>query len=188
MNVFNRLVLILIALLLLVVPIFLLLVNFGGISADVIRSYVDYRTGLRFFNNLSISNFTQRVRIIITVVGVLVVLVALFFFLRELRFWSGRPQRRVFISEEPGKEVSITRDAVCALSEGAAREAGADFPSASLRSRGRSYRVFCDIQVPESDNHAQLASNVREKIQQVLESQNVPIQDVEVTIRGTTPH
>lgn len=187
MNVFNRLILILIALLLLVVPIFLLLVNFGVISADVVRSYVAYGTGLRFFSNLSTSDFTQRVRIIITVVGVLVVLIALFFFLRELKVWSGRAQRRVFISQEPGKETSITRDAVCALSEGAAREAGADLPTASLRSKGHSYRVFCDIQVPQSNNYTQLASNVREKIQQVLKSQNVPIQDVEVTIRGTTP-
>ena len=86
MNAFNRIVMLIIALLLIAVPVLLLLVAFGVISAGVIDAYTGYRSGLEALGNLSISDITNPVRIVLAVVGVLVALIALLLLLRELTF------------------------------------------------------------------------------------------------------
>jgi hypothetical protein len=90
------------------------------------------------------------------------------------------------VSDEPGAETLVTARAVRALAEGAAREEGALSPSASLLSEGRPYTVFCKVQAPAHDNYGDLAARVRQNIRRVLEGQNVPIEDVEVTVEGTS--
>lgn len=184
MNAFNRLVLLIIALLLLVVPVLLLLVAFGVIGADLVNQYTAYRSGLSALGGLSTSTFSTGVRIVIAVVGALLALVALLLLLRELTL-GRRVARSAVMDATPGRETVITAGAVKTLAEGAAREVGAESPSASLTSDDRAYLVSCKMQVPPSDNYAELAARTRENIQRVLQDQGVPLKDVEVTVQGT---
>ena len=184
MNAFNRFVMFVIALLLVAVPVLLLLVAFGVLSADVIDAYTGYRSGLETLGGLSISAFTSSVRIVVAIVGALVALIALLLLLRELTF-GRRVARSTVMEDTPGKETVITAGAVKALSEGAAREVGAESPSASLTSKDRNYLVSIGIRVPPSGNYTELATRTRENIRKVLGEQGVPIQDVEVTVQGT---
>ena len=113
-------------------------------------------------------------------------LVALLLLLRELTF--GRPAaRKALIDNTPGRETAITAQAVRRLAEGAAREVGAASPTCYLASEDRSYRVSCNILVPaRARNLADLAARARENIQRVLQEQQVPVKDVEVTVQGRT--
>jgi hypothetical protein len=172
-----------IALLLIVVPVFLLLIAFGVLSAGVIDSYTNYRAALDALGNLSAGDFDRRVRVVAAVAGALVALVALLLLLRELTF-GRRVARSTVVDDTPGRETVITSKAVKALAAGAAREVGARSPSVSLASDGRPYRVYCGIQAPESSNYTELATRARENIQQALQSQSVPVRDVEVTVRS----
>ncbi len=184
MNAFNRLVMILIALLLIAVPVVVLLVAWGMLSADLVETYTNYRGWLYFFGQLSVSDFTQQVRIIAAVISALVAIIALVLLLRELSFGRGAAGKTI-VNDTPGQEVAITAGAVRTLVEGAAREAGAVSPSVSLASEGRPYRVYCDIQVPSSGNFTEIATRTRENIQRVLDLCSVPYTEVEVTVQGT---
>ena len=89
------------------------------------------------------------------------------------------------MDDTPGRETVITANAVMTLAESAAREVGAESPSASLASDKDSYVVFTGIQVPHPENYTELAARARENIQRVLRDQGVPVKDVEVTVRGS---
>jgi hypothetical protein len=184
MNAFNRIVMVIIALLLIAVPVGLLLVAFGVLSAEVIDAYTGYRSGLDALGDLSISDFTGSVRLVLALVGLLIALLSLLLLLRELTF-GRRVARSTVMDDTPGKETLITASAVRALTEGAAREEGAESPSASLTSDDRSYLVSCTILVPPSGNYTDLATRTRENIRRVLGDQGVPVKDVEVTVQGT---
>jgi hypothetical protein len=184
MNALNRIVMLIIAVLLVAVPVLLLLVAFGVLSAGAIDAYTGYRSGLEALGNLSISTFTNRVRTVLAIVGVLVALIALLLLLRELTF-GRRVARSTVMDDTPGKETVITGSAVKTLSEGAAREVGAESPSVSLTSKGRNYLVSCGIRVPPSGNYTETATRVRENIRRVLGEQGVPVENVEVTVQGT---
>jgi hypothetical protein len=184
MNAFNRIIMIIIALLLIAIPVLILLVAFGVLSAGLIDSYTGYRSGLEALGELSISDFTGSVRLVIALVGVLVALIALLLLLRELTF-GRRVARSTVMDDTPGKETVITASAVRALTEGAAREEGAESPSVSLTSDDRSYLVSCSIRVPPAGNFTEVATRTRENIRRVLEDQGVPVKGVEVTVQGT---
>ena len=184
MNAFNRIVMLIIALLLVVIPVLLLLITFGVIPSDVVNQYTGYRSAIGALGGLSASVLTTGVRTVIALVGALLALIALLLLLRELTF-GRRVVRNTTIDETPGKEIRITASAVKALAEGAAREAGAESPSASLTSDERSYQVSCRIQIPPSGNYTEVASRTRENIRRVLEDQGVPLKDVEVTVQGS---
>lgn len=184
MNAFNRLIMLIIALLLIAVPVLLLLVGFGVLSADQINAYTNYRGALDSLGGLSVSDFGLGARIVLGIIGVLVMLVALLLLLWELTF--GRPRaRKTYIDDTPGRETAITAQAVRHLAEAAAREVGADSPSCSLTSEDRRYEVACDIRVRRPQNFTETATNARENIRRVLEEQQVPVKDVEVTVQGT---
>jgi hypothetical protein len=183
-NAFNRLILLILALLLLAVPIVLLLTAFAVIPADVIEQYTGYRAALQALGDFSASNLTTGARVVIAVVGALVALIALLLLLRELTF-GRRVSRSTVMDDTPGRETVITANAVKTLAESAAREVGAESPSASLATDDDSYIVFTGIQVPPSDNYTELAARARENIRRVLGDQGVPVKDVEVTVRGT---
>lgn len=185
MNGFNRVTMILIALVLLVAPVFLLLVAFGFVPADVVSSYVDYRSAIEALGNTSLSDFDGRNRAIVAVVAALVVLIAFILLLRELTF-GPRVTRSTLVDNTPGREVRITARAVSALVESAALEAGAATSSSSLTSKGHLYVVDCAIQAPQASNFVELATRVRDNIRQALDAQNVPVRDIEVTVRETT--
>ena len=184
MNVFNRLILLILALLLLVVPILLLLITLGVIPADVINQYTGYRGAAQAIGGLSTSSLTAGARTVIAIAGALVALVALLLLLRELTF-GPRVSRSTVMDDTPGRETVITANAVKTLAESAAREVGAESPSASLASDKDSYVVFTGIQVPHTDNYTELAARARENILRVLGDQGVPLKDVQVTVRGS---
>ncbi|HET7270336.1 MAG TPA: hypothetical protein VFI90_04550 [Rubrobacter sp.] len=184
MNALNRLILLIVALLLFAVPVVLLLVCYGVIPADVVNQYTGYRGALGALDGFSASSLTMTARVVIAIVGALVALIALLLLLRELTF-GRRVSRSTVMDDTPGRETVITANAVKTLAESAAREVGAESPSASLASDNNSYIVFAGIQVPSSDNYSELAARVRENIRRVLEDQRVPVKDVEVTVRGT---
>ena len=184
MNAFNRLILLILALLLIVVPVVLLLTAFAVIPADLINQYTGYRGAVQALGDFSASTLTTGARVVIAVVGALVALIALLLLLRELTL-GRRVSRSTVMDDTPGRETVITANAVKTLAESAAREAGAESPSASLASDDDSYIVFTGIQVPPSDNYTELAARARENIRRVLGDQGVPVKDVEVTVRGT---
>ena len=184
MNAFNRIVMLIIALLLIAVPVLLLLVTFGVVSEDLIDAYTGYRSAVESLGNLSLSDITGTVRVVIAVVGLLVALIALLLLLRELTF-GRRVARSTVMEDAPGKETVITAGAVKALAEGAAREVGAESPSVSLTSKDRRYLVSVGIRVPPSGNYTELATRTRENVRKVLGEQGVPVEDVEVTVQGT---
>ncbi len=182
MNALNRIVMLILAVLLVVIPVLILLTAFGVISATVVNQYTGYRVAVGALGGLSA--ITPGVRTIIALAGALLALIALLLLLRELTF-GRRVARNTTIDDTPGKETRITASAVKALAEGAAREAGAYSPSASLASDERSYQVSCRIQAPPSGNYTEVASRTRENIRRVLEDQGVPLEDVEVTVQGS---
>jgi amino acid permease len=184
MNAFNRIVMLIIALLLIAVPVLLLLVAFGVVSEDLIDAYIGYRSAVESLGNLSLSDITGTVRVVIAIVGLLVALIALLLLLRELTF-GRRVARSTVMEDAPGKETVITAGAVKALAEGAAREVGAESPSVSLTSKDRRYLVSVGKRVPPSGNYTELATRTRENVRKVLGEQGVPVEDVEVTVQGT---
>ncbi|MBA2692438.1 MAG: hypothetical protein H0U65_08090 [Rubrobacter sp.] len=184
MNAFNRFVLLVVALLLIAVPVLLLLINFGALAADTINQYTNYQAGVEALGGIVNADLTATpIRISIAVAGALVAIIALLFLLRELTFGK-QVSRSAVIDDGPGMETRLTVKAVKALAEGAAREAGAESPSASLSSpKGKPYLVECAIAVPRSGNYTEVASRVRENVRQVLEGQQVEVRDVEVTVQ-----
>jgi len=179
-NGFNRFIMLIIALVALVVPVLLLLVAFGVLSAQQL-GFGNITSALQAIPGVDLTSETARW--IVGIVSALVLLLALFLIFRELTF--GKPvARKVRIQDEPGKETVMTATAVKHLAEAAAREVGAVNPTAKLATdRGR-YNVSCDIEAPVGANVAELATRVRENIAQVFDDQRVPNDDVEVTVRG----
>ena len=184
MNAFNRLILLILALLLLAVPVVLLLITYGVIPSDVVNQYTGYRAAVRALGDISTSSLTTGARTVIAIVGALVALIALLLLLRELTI-GRRVSRSTVMDDSPGRETVITANAVKTLAESAAREVGAESPSVSLSSDKESYVVSTGIQVPDSDNYTELAARARENIRRVLGDQGVPVKDVDVTVRGT---
>ncbi len=183
MNAFNRLIMLLIALLLIAVPVLLLLIGFGILPANQISPY--YRPALESLGGLaSVFSYDAGARTVVGLIGILVFLVALFLLLKEIPL-GRRIARSTLIEEEPGRETAITSGAVRQLAEAAAREAGADSPTCRLATEKRSYDVACDIRVPGSQNFTELATRARDNIRRALEEQQVPVRDVEVTVQGT---
>ncbi len=183
MNFFNRLVMLILALLLIAVPVLLLLVGLGILPASQISPY--YRPVLGSLGNLaSVFSYDAGARTVVGLIGLLVFIVALFLLLKEIPL-GRRISRRVLIEDESGRETAITAGAVRQLVEAAAREAGAASPTCRLATERRSYEVSCDIRVPRSQNFTELATRTRDNIQRALEEQQVPVRDVEVTVQGT---
>lgn len=184
MNAFNRFIMLIIALLLIVVPVFLLLVAFKVVPSGAVSSVVNYDAAVQGLSSISVSSVTTATRIIIALVGLIVALVALYLLLRELTFGKS-VARGTTIDDTPGRETRLTAKAVKSLSEGAAREAGAVSPSVSLASDGKPYTVSCNVKAAADGNYAQLATQVRENIKDTLGRQKVPYEDVEVTVLGS---
>ena len=184
MNALNRVVMLIIALLLIAVPVLLLLIGFGVISAALVNTFTGYRAGLDALGAVQNFNFGQGGRAAIAGIGLLLALVAGYLLLRELTF--GRPlARRAVVERELGKETALTATAVKHLAEGAAREAGAASPTCYLASERGRYEVSCRIRVARPRNFTETATRARDNIRRVLEEQRVPVKEVEVTVQGT---
>lgn len=184
MNALNRLIMLTLALLLVAVPVLLLLVAFGVVPPSVVDEYSSYQSGLRALGGLSVSDLGGSAQTISGVAGVVVALVALLLLLRELKFWR-KGVSNVVIDDTPGKETRLEARAARALVEGAAREAGAASPKAALNSAKGAYSVSCAVGASASSNFTELATRARENISKVLDSQNVSVKNVEVTVKET---
>ena len=190
MNALNRLFMILVALLMIIIPVVMLLVAFGVISASLVDQYTNYQVALSSLGNLSVSSFSQQILTIIGIISALVALIALILLLRELSF-GRRVVRDAVVEGEAGQETKITSGAIKTLVEGAARKSGAASPRVNLESVGESYKVDCRVAVPESDagsdgfNFTELASRTQENIREAMERYNVSYREVEVTVQGT---
>lgn len=183
MNFFNRLVMLIIALLMIVIPTVMLLMAFGVISASLVDQYTNYQNGLEALGNLSISDFTQQVRTIIAVVSVLVAIIALVLLLRELTF--GRQlAREVTVEDTPGQKTFIKTSAISSLVEWSARRAGAEPQNVSLSSKDNAYNVHCKIQVPESGDFSEISGRTKENIRNALDRYSVSHRAIEVTVTG----
>lgn len=183
MNVFNRLILIIFSLLLIAVPVGLLLIAFGVVSPEQVNAYTGYRAALDSLGGLSVDAFDTRTRVIAGIASGLVAFFALLLLLRELTF-GRRVARRAVLEDAPGRETAVSARAVRHLAEGAALEAGALSPRAILTSRNGGYDVACEITAPRTGDLSETAARTRENIRKVLEDQQVPFGDVEVTVRG----
>jgi hypothetical protein len=104
--------------------------------------------------------------------------------LRELKFWR-KGVSNIVIDGTPGKEIRLEARAARALVEGAAREAGATSPKATLSPAKSAYNVSCAVGAPASSDFTGLAARSRENISKVLYSQNVSVKNVEVTVIET---
>lgn len=186
MNAFNRLVMIIIALLMIAIPVVMLLVAFGVISADLVNQYTNYQGALSSLGNLSVSSFSQQILTIIGIASALIALIAFILLLRELSF-GRRVARKAIVEDTPGQETVITPGALKTLVEGAARKAGAVSPKVYLESTGKSYNVDCRISAPESEdfNFTELASRTKESIQDAMERYSVSYKAVDITVQGT---
>lgn len=185
MNAFNRLVMLIIALLLLAVPVLMLLVAFGVISASLIDQYTNYQSGLEALGNLSASSFDQTVRIIAALVSALVAIVALALLLREIPY-GRRLARDTIVEDTPSQETVIKTTAVESLVKGAVQEAGAEPSNITLESDGRPYNVYCGVQVPEMGDFTDISGRANENIKEALDLYSVPYKNVEITVQGTT--
>lgn len=184
MNAFNRLIMLIMALLLIGVPVFLLLVGLGVIPADQVNEVTRYQDGLGALENPQVRLDDPATRAVVGGVGLLVALVALFFILKEVPL-GRRIARRAFIDETPGRETRVTAQAVRNLAEGAAREVGGVSPTCYLASTKRSYDVSCNILAPQEGNFTELAASAQQNIRKILDEQQVPVKDIQVTVQGT---
>lgn len=185
MNAFNRLVMLIIALLLLVVPVALLLVGLGVIPAQLANTYTGYQSAAGSLGGFSVSSLSNTGRVIAGVASALVALIALILIFRELTP-RRRPAKQALLNREAGRETRITAKGISSLASGAAREAGSISPKVSLYSRKAAYKIDCKITAPESSNYTSVAERARDKIGQVLDEQGVPVREVEVTVEGAT--
>ena len=181
MNAFNRLIMLIIALLLLAVPVLILLVGFGVLASDAVSAYT--QNAASAIGGFTLSGLPNTARIIAGVAFALVAIIALIFILREITA-NRRPAKAQIMNEEAGKETRISPKAVRSLTAGVAREAGADSPNVSLSSGKKGYKVGCKITATGSGNYTELAERCRQRIQQTLENQSVPVRTVEVTVES----
>lgn len=183
MNAFNRIVMLIIALLLVAVPVLLLLVGLGVISSQLANTYTGYQSAASAIGNFSLSGLPNTAKIIAGVASALVALIALILIFRELTP-GRRADKRIILNEEAGKETRLTSKAVSALAAGAAREAGGISPNVSLYAGRKAYKVGCKVTAPQSSNYTALGERTRDKIREIMNDQSVPVREVEVTVEG----
>lgn len=177
MNAFNRLVMLVIAILLVAAPALILLAVLGVIpsqAASAAASPLSTVPG-------AIPGAGGGASAVVVAASIVIGIVALFLIFRELRP-GPRAAKHVSLQNNPGRQTRLSASAVKSLAGGAATEAGAYSPSVSLSSKKGAYVVDCRVEAaPEADLGA-LAEGVRDNIERILGEQSVPHRGVEVTI------
>jgi hypothetical protein len=181
MTIAGRIVLAVLALLLIAVPVWLLLVNYGvldgGLVLDPLRSQV-----VQPVANVTTADFTTSVRIIIALAGFAVALAGALWLLAIVRTGHFGVSDAV-VEDEPGSETLLRPRAVRRLAEAAAMEAGAEEASVSLSENEGAFDVVLDLTAPRASvdlrTHAQVA---RSRVQEDLADQGVRTGSVEVVI------
>lgn len=184
-DVFNRVFLLALALVLSVVPLALAAVASGLVPAGTVDSYTGYSAGLEALGGVSGGLPTgTATRVALGVGGALLALIALILALRELSP-GGKRATRATLDDTPGKKTSISPSAVRSLAEVAARHSGAIEPKVGLGSKKGRYIVRCAMSTPRREGMAATGAAARDEIHRVLESNDIPVRSVEVELRGT---
>lgn len=177
MNAFNRIVMLVIALLLVAVPALLLLAVLGVIPSQTASAVVSPLSAVPG----AISGAGGGASAIVVAASLLVGLVVIFLIFRELTPGPGAA-KHVYIQNRSRMETRLSASATKSLVSGAAREAGASSPAVSLSSKKGAYVVDCKVQAPPDADLSALAESVRQNVERVLGEQSVPYRRVEVTI------
>jgi hypothetical protein len=181
MSVVGRIVLAVLALLLIAVPAWLLLVNFGvldgGVLLDPLRSEV-----VQPLAGVTAADFTTPVRVIIALAGFAVALVGALVLLAIVRRGHfGVPD--AVIEDDPGSETLLRPRAVRRLAEAAAMEAGAKEANVSLSENEGAFDVLLDLTASRrSVDLREQAQGARARVLDALASQGVRTGSVEVVI------
>lgn len=176
MNFINRTIMIVLALLLIAAPVALLLVILGILPTSILQSAVGSLGAL--------PGAVTAAGPVIGVAGVILALAALVLLLLELRVKLGGKVKHLYVRREAGRETRFTAKGATSLVEGAAREAGALSPRASVKPFKKSHRFSCKIGAPASADLTELAASVRQNIQRALEYQEIPAKSVEVILQN----
>ncbi len=184
MNSFNRMVMLIFAVLIIGIPVVILLTAFRVIPAGALDSIFGYTSALDGLGRLSASAVSG-VWLWTGIATGLIFLASLLLILRELSYGL-EPTPRAIIDDRPGSETVIVPGALRHLAEGAAIEAGAIDPRVAIGGGRRAYEVRCDLEVARSDEIARVAERARANILRVLGTQRVPVKRVEVTVRGVS--
>lgn len=177
MNAFNRLVMLVIAILLVAAPALILLAFVGVIPSQAASAAVSPLSTVPG----AISGAGGGASAIVVAASILVGIVVLFLIFRELTP-GPRAAKHVFIQNGSGRQTRLSASAVKSLAAGAAREAGAYSPSVSLSSKKGAYVLDCRVKAATEADLGALAESVRDNIWRVLGEQSVPHRGVQVTI------
>lgn len=177
MNAFNRLVMLVIAILLVAAPALILLVVLGVIPSQTASAAASPLSAVPG----AISGAGGGASAIVVAASIVIALVALFLIFRELTP-GPRAAKHVSIQNQSGRQTRLSASAVKSLAAGAARESGAYSPSVSLSSKKGAYVVDCRMKAAPDADLGALAESVRGNIERVLGEQSVAHRGVQVTI------
>ncbi len=180
MNAFNRVVILLLALLVGAASLLLLLVNFGVLSPSDLNYYTGYRSAVDGLSRLSPQGISPGGRAIVAIVALVAALIGLSLLLRELAVV--RNPREVVVVDTPGRELRLTSTAVAKLATQAAREAGARSPYVSLRWHRGAFEVQCDVDCPMGIKLVDYGEGIKTRVAQELQLQRVPVRRVRVVL------
>lgn len=176
MNAVNRIIMIVLALLLIAAPVALFLTILGILPTSILQDAVGSLAAL--------PDAITAAGPILGVAGVILALIALVLLLLELRVRLRGKVKHLYVQRDAGRKTRLTAKGATSLVEGAAREAGALSPKATVKPLGKSYRFSCKVSAPTSANLTELAASVRQNIQRVLEHQEISAKSVEVILQG----
>ena len=183
---FGRIVASVIAILLMGVPVVLLLMAYGVLSAADLQAATGYQSVLRGLARLSAQHghLTQGLA---WFGGVCAVVTVISLVLLGLMAFAKARARDAIVEAEPGRETRVRTKAVGHLAKYVARDAGAVDPSVDLRTRHGRYDLACSFSAREFVHLPGLTLNVQEKLGTALTEQGMKVGRVEVTVQEPAP-
>ena len=183
---FGRIVASVIAILLMGVPVVLLLMAYGVLSAADLQAATGYQSVLKALDRLSAQHghLTQGLA---WFGGVCAAVTVISLVLLGLMAFAKARARDAIVEAEPGRETRVRTKAVGHLAKYVARDAGAVDPSVDLRTRHGRYDLACSFHTREFVHLPDLALNVQEKLRTALTEQGMKVGKVEVTVQEPAP-
>jgi hypothetical protein len=176
----------LIAILLMGVPVVLLLMAYGVLSAADLQAATGYESVLRELDRMS-GQHGQLTQGLAWFGGVSAAVAVISLVLLGLMAFARARARDAIVEAEPGRETRVRTKAIGHLAKYVARDAGAVDPSVDLRTRHGRYDLACSFSTREFVHLPGLALNVQEKLRTVLTEQGMKVGKVEATVQGPAP-
>lgn len=176
----GRIVGIILALLLIGVPVVLLLMAYGVLPDEQVRSATGYRAAMSGLEEIAASGPTGD-RIWFGVVAAVVAVIALALLL--LMVFVRPRSRSTVVQDHPGAETVMRSRAVRHLAEGAARSGGAVEPDVDLRSRGGTYDLSSRFGIRDFERVPARVEEIRGRIRSELAEAGVRTRRVEATLQ-----